>query len=272
MDQIKRNARQMALGIAIAFFFLTFCIYLFNKKISEELKESYKVHLSGEEILRIAASHSNALVFEYHIRGQLLIRKTEEENLLFSEEIIHNVPDSILQKGILDKESEALFIDAFTKIREEEKVSVTVKVVSEQQHFWYQILMNNIYDESHQIINTVGAVSDITELKPKEEMVQEEKRRKEEFQEKAERDGLTGLYNGSTANEKINHSSFTLPRQPRESISWSLWIWIISKKSMTPLAISSVTRFSLTSHRFLLINSAITILLSGLAEMNLPFF
>lgn len=204
MDQIKRNARQMALGIAIAFFFLTFCIYLFNKKISEELKESYKVRLSSEEILRIAASHSNALVFEYHIRGQLLIRKTEEENLLFSEEIIHNVPDSILQKGILDKESEALFIDAFTKIREEEKVSVTVKVVSEQQHFWYQILMNNIYDESHQIINTVGAVSDITELKQKEEMVQEEKRRKEEFQEKAERDGLTGLYNGSTANEKIN--------------------------------------------------------------------
>ena len=64
--------------------------------------------------------------------------------------------------------------------------------------------MKNIYDEKHRIINTVGAVTDVTEIKKQQERVREEARRKEEFRRKAERDRLTGLYNAEAAAEKID--------------------------------------------------------------------
>lgn len=204
MDKINGNARKMAGGIAVAFFILIFSLYYLNKKVAAELRESYEAKISSEEILRIAANHSNAFVFEYDLEKHIFKRKTEKENILFPQEIIEGLPETIVKRGILEKDSVKSFIDAFEKISVNETASASVQVISDGQTKWYRILMKNIYDEKRRIINTVGAVSDITEIKKQEERIQKEKRGKEQFRQKAERDGLTGLYNGGTAAEKID--------------------------------------------------------------------
>lgn len=105
---------------------------------------------------------------------------------------------------MLEPDSVRTFVDAFEQIGQQESVSVIIQTISGGQPEWYQILMKNIYDEKHRIINTVGAVTDVTEIKKQQERVWEEARRKEEFRRKAERDRLTGLYNAEAAAEKID--------------------------------------------------------------------
>lgn len=204
VGRINENARNMAVGITIGFLILGAGIYFFHRRISEELQESYETKISSEEILRIAADHSNAFVFEYNAETHILKRKTGRENSLFSEEIIRDLPDSVVQKGVLEPDSVRTFVDAFEQIGQQESVSVIIQTISGGQPEWYQILMKNIYDEKHRIINTVGAVIDVTEIKKQQERVREEARRKEEFRRKAERDRLTGLYNAEAAAEKID--------------------------------------------------------------------
>ena len=204
VGRINENASNMAVGITIGFLILGAGIYFFHRRISEELRESYAAKISSEEILRIAANHSNSFVFEYNAETHILKRKTERENSLFSEEIIHDLPDSVVRKGVLEPDSVRTFVDAFEQIGQQESVSVIIQTISGGQPEWYQILMKNIYDEKHHIINTVGAVTDVTEIKKQQERVREEARRKEEFRRKAERDRLTGLYNAEAAAEKID--------------------------------------------------------------------
>ena len=204
VGRINENARNMAVGITIGFLILGAGIYFFHRRISEELQESYETKISSEEILRIAADHSNAFVFEYNAETHILKRKTGRENSLFSEEIIRDLPDSVVRKGVLEPDSVRTFVDAFEQIGQQESVSVIIQTISGGQPEWYQILMKNIYDEKHRIINTVGAVTDVTEIKKQQERVREEARRKEEFRRKAERDRLTGLYNAEAAAEKID--------------------------------------------------------------------
>ena len=204
VGRINENARNMAVGITIGFLILGAGIYFFHRRISEELQESYETKISSEEILRIAADHSNAFVFEYNAETHILKRKTGRENSLFSEEIIRDLPDSVVRKGVLEPDSVRTFVDAFEQIGQQESVSVIIQTISGGQPEWYQILMKNIYDEKHRIINTVGAVTDVTEIKKQQEQVREEARRKEEFRRKAERDRLTGLYNAEAAAEKID--------------------------------------------------------------------
>ena len=204
VGRINENARNMAVGITIGFLILGAGIYFFHRRISEELQESYETKISSEEILRIAANHSNSFIFEYNAETHILKRKTERENSLFSEEIIRDLPDSVVRKGVLEPDSVRTFVDAFEQIGQQESVSVIIQTISGGQPEWYQILMKNIYDEKHRIINTVGAVTDVTEIKKQQERVREEARRKEEFRRKAERDRLTGLYNAEAAAEKID--------------------------------------------------------------------
>ena len=204
VGRINENASNMAVGITIGFLILGAGIYFFHRRISEELRESYAAKISSEEILRIAANHSNSFIFEYNAETHILKRKTERENSLFSEEIIRDLPDSVVRKGVLEPDSVRTFVDAFEQIGQQESVSVIIQTISGGQPEWYQILMKNIYDEKHRIINTVGAVTDVTEIKKQQERVREEARRKEEFRRKAERDRLTGLYNAEAAAEKID--------------------------------------------------------------------
>lgn len=204
LSHINGMAVYMETEIAAAFALLFLGIYRFNKKASDELRQTYKTAVSNEEILKLALSESDKFIFEYDAQNRILRRITGENRALFPHPVMEQIPDSILKEEIVDASSRQPFSDAFEEIREKQSLTVTVKTNYGERPCWFKMTMKNLYDERGRRINTVGMTEDVTDLKLQEEWTEEEKRGKQAFQEKAERDGLTGLYNASAGREKMD--------------------------------------------------------------------
>lgn len=201
LNHINEAAVCMAAEITVAFILLLFGAYWFNKRASSELRQTYKTAVSNGEILKLAVSESDKFIFEYDAQNMVLRKMAGENSVLFPEPVMEQVPASILSEGVLDEEYSQLFAAAFEEIREKAGLSVTVKTRYREKVYWFKMTMKNLYDEKHRRINTVGMTEDVTDLKLQEEMAEEEKR---ELLERAERDGLTGLYNASAGREKMD--------------------------------------------------------------------
>lgn len=204
LGHINGIAVYMTAEIAAAFVLLFLGIYWFNKKASDELWQTYKTAVSNEEILKLAVSESDKFIFEYDVQNRVLKKMAGENSVLFPEPVMEQIPDSILRTGAVDEACSQLFSDAFEEIGEKQSLSVTVKTRDKENVYWFKMTMKNLYDEKKRRINTVGIAEDVTDLKLQEKMVEEEKRERVELLEKAERDGLTGLYNASAGREKID--------------------------------------------------------------------
>lgn len=200
----------MVLEMGAAFFLLLIGLYWFNKKVKEELQDSHAEAVSSAEMMRIAIHQSKQFVFEYDRETRKLWKKAGVENSLFSEEEISNIPESLIQKGVIADSSFQDFRGIFERISEEEILEKNIKVQAENRVQWFQIIIKNIYDDHHQILKTVGIVDDITEKKLQEELLEEGQKEKIVLQERAERDGLTGLYNAATVKMKIHEALLSL--------------------------------------------------------------
>lgn len=204
LNHINEAAVCMAAEITVAFILLLFGAYWFNKRASSELRQTYKTAVSNGEILKLAVSESDKFIFEYDAENMVLRKMAGENSVLFPEPVMEQVPASILSEGVLDEEYSQLFAAAFEEIREKAGLSVTVKTRYREKVYWFKMTMKNLYDEKHRRINTVGMAEDVTDLKLQEERIEEEKRGKLALLERAERDGLTGLYNASAGREKMD--------------------------------------------------------------------
>lgn len=85
----------------------------------------------------------------------------------------------------------------FTCIDTKENVSVELQTTPVFGSQWLEIYMKNIYDSKNRRLNTIGWIRNISDIKE-----QEAKAHHHLLQ--AQRDGLTGLYNSTTAIELIN--------------------------------------------------------------------
>lgn len=204
LKDINKNAMFMTLEILAAFLVLALGTLWFNKAVSDELKTTYKSAVSNEEILKIAVSQSEKFIFEYDISKQQLHQKAGSNPLLFPDPIMTDVLESIRKNRYLKSESANQLIDIFKNIKNNQTLSAVVQTDYGQDSQWFQIMLKNLYDKKHRIINTVGFVENVTALKLQEQLMQKEKQMKIKLLERAERDGLTNLYNLSTARDKIN--------------------------------------------------------------------
>ena len=203
-SKIKTLTFEMSMKVALALGIFITAIYLFTKKASYELRQSYNEAISNEKIMQVAVVNSNAFIFEYNSENKILKRKAGEKHIIFPDIITNNVPNVLLDKGIIKTEFADAFLDAFEQIKYKESVSVVVQTMPKYHSLWFEFSMKNIYDRKHQIINTIGSIKNITDIKMQEEMRMEAEKGKKNFKNKAERDALTGLYNGMTAAEKID--------------------------------------------------------------------
>lgn len=190
----NRKVITMAAELVVALLILLVGVYWYNRKVHQEILESHEEAISNEEMMRIAISQSEQAVFEYHLGKKELRIKAGNTNVLFPHNILTDVPESILDRGVMDEVFSKRFKQMFEEIQENEICESEVKVVSEGKAKWFRLVMKNLFDEKHQIVNTVGIVEDISERK------QEELRLKE----RAERDGLTGFYNAVTMKIKVD--------------------------------------------------------------------
>lgn len=190
----NRKVITMSAEFGAAFLMLIIGLYWYNRKVHEEILKSHEEAISSEEMMRIAISQSEQAVFEYRQEEKEMRMKAGEPNALFAQRVLSNVPESVVDRGVMDEEFSERFTQMFEKIRQEEFCESEVKVLCEGKEQWFQIVMKNVFDEKHQIVNTVGIVEDISERK-QEEL---------QLKERAERDGLTGFYNAITMKNKVD--------------------------------------------------------------------
>lgn len=201
--KINEEVCFMILEMGAAFLLLLAGLYWFNKKVQEELQTSHTEAVSSEEIMRIAIQQSRQIVFEYDIQTKRLWKKAGIENCLFSKSVMNRVPESVLEKNLIMDASVNDFREIFERISEEDVLEKVIKVKEKNRIQWFKIIIKNIFDQKHHILNTVGIVEDVTEKKEQEELLEEGQKEKMDLQERAEKDGLTGLYNSATVKMKI---------------------------------------------------------------------
>lgn len=201
--QVNTEASSMMVKITAAFLILGIGLYLYSKKVQEELRRSHAEAVSSEEMMSIAIGESDQVVFEYNIQTGILRKKAGGSSLLFPESPAEPDPETVISQGVLAEESVPLFQDLFETIKTEENVEGILKVKAQDEIRWYRIIMKNIYDENHDLLNTVGIVDDVTEKKVQEELLRMGEKEKKALQKQAERDGLTQLYNAAAVKSKV---------------------------------------------------------------------
>lgn len=204
MSEIRGSVIALIIEVSAATFILLFGIYKNNKFMHENLKKSHKEVLSSVEMIAIAVQESNQYIFEYDINTGSLCKKAGVENALFVNSNLDHVPNSIAEAGMVAESSVADFKEMFAKIKNEPSTEGIIKTETEGVVRWFKVKMKNIYDEKGKTINTVGIVEDITEKKTQEELLKMGNKERRKLKERAERDGLTGLYNADTLKTKVS--------------------------------------------------------------------
>lgn len=204
VDKTNEEVLYMVLEMGAAFFLLLIALFIFNKKVKEELQDSHAEAFSSVELMKIAIQQSKQFVFEYDRETKELRKKAGIGNSLFSEEITKNLPEAFIENGVIEAGSVKDFREIFEKIEEEEIQEKVIRVNAKNGIQWFKMIVKNIYNDDHQIMKTVGIVDDITEKKVQEELLEEGQKEKIVLQKRAERDGLTGLYNAATVKQKIH--------------------------------------------------------------------
>lgn len=128
-----------------------------RKKMEQELK-------MNEERFRIALEQTKNEVFDYDIET-----KTVKHSKRFSEMFglpieMQNVPQSLVEQGVVHQEDEEDFKTMFQQIDLGEKVACCkVKLRDVEGHFlWNKIVLTSIFDEKGKQVRAVGITEDIT--------------------------------------------------------------------------------------------------------------
>ena len=202
---ISRNIMNMILEMSVAALVLLYGLYKYNKHLNSEIKSAHQETISTSAMLKAAVEESNQYIFEYNIETRTLYKKAGTNNLLFQQDQLENVPESILQSGNIVASSLEDFSQLFNTIQHEHVAESIIEVKDHTVSHWFKIRMKNIYDEKNYLINTVGIIEDVTEKKEQEKIIKSKDIEEKTLRKKAELDGLTGLFNATTLKEKVAH-------------------------------------------------------------------
>ena len=173
ISNINLKVLGMATEMTAAFLILILGLYWYNGKVRKAILQSHEEVLSSEEMMRIAISQSKQTVFEYSVKTKELHAKVGEQNPLFQKTCLSNVPESILERNVIDEESADNLKETFELIKRKELCETEIKVLYHGEVQWFRMIMKNLYDEKHQIVNTVGILENISEKKYQEELLEE---------------------------------------------------------------------------------------------------
>lgn len=151
-----------------------------RKKIEEEAK-------INEERFRIALAQTDNTIFDYDIKSRVMIHGDRSAESYGLKQRTENVPESLLEMGVVHPDSSEAFLEMYQQICSGEKsASCLVKTrLKDGMFVWRKIIMTTIFDENQNPVNAVGILED----------VDEQVRREEDLRHQMQRDTLTGLYN-----------------------------------------------------------------------------
>ncbi|WP_206460441.1 sensor domain-containing diguanylate cyclase [Anaerovorax sp. IOR16] len=150
-------------------------------KSKKQLMNICKALKISEERFRIAASHTDNIVFDYDLKKKKMYHCDPNVLRYGVNIVIENVPESLVKNGIISAAYAKEFCQIFYDIAAgAPKASCVVKSnLCDNTHRWDKITLTNVFDELGKPIRTIGIISNVTEQKEAEiRFVQEEQYRK----------------------------------------------------------------------------------------------
>ena len=80
-----------------------------ERKSRKTIEKAHDVVVKNVELMQIATSESKDVIFEYDVKLHSMKVHEVSLNTLFSEEQLDNVPDSLIERELIDEASKGYF-------------------------------------------------------------------------------------------------------------------------------------------------------------------
>lgn len=182
----------MTLKIIFVLAVLAFVIMCYSWQERKQIKEFNEKLLMDEKIVGIAAEKSGFAIMSYSVKSkQLRFINNAMWNMKFPKQI-DNAPEEIMKYIPEDEALREQVRKIFENIVQENgKSKIPLALMREGRKVYLNIQLIPIADSNGEIRQYIGVLEDSTE--------------EQRLRDRADRDSLTGLYNRSSAQEKIKH-------------------------------------------------------------------
>ena len=141
-------------------------------------KESEEALRLSEQRFRIAMEATNNTIFDFNIEKRSIDYSDFFAKKYGLKPHLVNVPDSLVDEGVIHPDSRRCFSEMYRKIFEgAPKASCEVRVkLYDSSYLWNRITLTNIFDSAQKPVRAVGLVEDISKEKEMEnQILQKEK-------------------------------------------------------------------------------------------------
>lgn len=166
---------QMLILMMVAVVLLMVVFVYLSKRAKEIERAAHLETKKKEEMLMIALEESKNSIFEYKQNEKKIILKGKIVDVFHMEEV-ENMPDSCMDYGVLCEDSYADCMAMFEEIKVHDFTTRDLKLRVDHQECWYRIIMKNIYDECHNLRNTIGVIANVDEQKRQKLELEENER------------------------------------------------------------------------------------------------
>lgn len=193
-DLVKDLGRELLFKVVALFFVLI--VY-----ITIEMSKTTRAIALSKERYRIAVEQADTIIFDYDIRTDMMYNSAQlnknfrmtSAHSLYLYDICH--PDDAA--GLKD------FIKTFVEKKQEMEIECRFDY-KDYTYKWNKFSLIPIFDSRQNLLDAIGILEDITELKATEEKLLQAEKHSKVLKKKAERDYLTDLYNKGTAEYLIS--------------------------------------------------------------------
>lgn len=180
-SKIQTMAFFLTIKVMGAVLLLLAVVFFHMSKSKKQLLDICNALKISEERFRIAASHTDNILFDYDLEKKTIYHSDPNVLRYGVNMVIKDLPESLIEKGVISSEYAKEFHQIFQDIMEgAPKASCVVKSnLCDHTYRWDKITLTNVFDEEGNPIRTIGIISDVTEQKEAEiRYVQEEQYRK----------------------------------------------------------------------------------------------
>ena len=169
-----------------------FCCVLVDVTTSKELEEKLRMLLERQQVI---IEQATDIIFEWDFLADTLEFSSNWEKKFGKLPNTRNVSLYLEHAPYIYSGDQAAFAAMMERIRRGARSEETeVRIMDVEENYrWCRICMTDLFDESGRAVRAIGTIMDIDA----------EKRRAESLMERAQRDGLTGLYNKIACREHI---------------------------------------------------------------------
>lgn len=192
-DRFSVQVTHILVESLIAFILLLLGVFIYNQIILAKGHKTLQRTESRRALMQTAIEHSNQILFEYDIERCATTLRIARDYPRNEGEIFTNLPETMAKRNLVHPNSQEDLKRLFKEIEVNDYCEADLLLKYDSRFLWFNLLLQNVYDNHGVLINTVGVATNIDD----------QKRREIDLAEQADTDQLTGLFNASALKRKM---------------------------------------------------------------------